>query len=56
MHPLSKHKIKKRKSLELDTINPETIKQALSPEPNPIQIRSQSNIMLNTYKSLSLPW
>jgi len=38
------------KSLELDTINPETIKQALSPEPNPIQIRSQSNIMPNTYK------
>ena len=36
------------KSLELDTINPETIKKALSPEP--IQIKSQGNSRPSTYK------
>jgi len=38
------------KSLELDTINPKIIKQALNPEPNPIQAKGQSSARPNSYK------
>ena len=38
------------KSLDLDTINPEIIKQALEPEPNPIQAKGQSSARPNSYK------
>jgi len=39
-----------QKALELDTINPETIKRALNPEPIPIQIGVQYTPQPNTYK------